>query len=174
MTIDDDREITDADFERIGWHDNLIYGIAFDTADPPSNDWTSDLALDIDHILEWVRSEDEHMRFRVAPARLTFHGVTDFAIAIDWGLIGSQIGLQLPSIDRIERHRATEQKVNLDRPYYVWRIALNAPHDGYITFGAAGFTQRLRAEPILQDQQWIAPARRRAMLMRSRRPPRGL
>lgn len=155
---------TDEAFEQLSWHDNLIYSIAFDTADPEAEDWRSDLVLDIDHIVEWVRASDERMRFRVAPAHLTFHGVTDFSGALDWGGSGYQNGLQLPSIDRIERERLANQEVFLDRPYYIWHIALNAPKGALLSFGAVGFTQVLRAEPDLQDEQWIAPAKRRALL----------
>lgn len=157
---------SDTAFERFSWHDNLIYGIAFETADPDAGDWTSDLVLDIDHIAEWVCGLDKRVRFRVAPAALVFHGVGDFAVALDWGASGRQSGLQLPSIDRIEREPAAEQKLRLERPYYRWRIVLNAPNGGYLSFGAHGFAQTLRAEPVLQDEQWIAPARRRAILRR--------
>lgn len=159
--------MTNADFERLSWHDNLIYGWAFETADPEAGDWRSELVLDIDHIVEWVRT-GERMRFRVAPAQLVFHGVTGFACALDWGASGDQVGLQLPSIDRIEREPITEQRVFLDRPYYRWRIALNAPAGGYLSFGAVDFTQTLRTEPVLQDEQWLAPAKRCAMLDQSR------
>ncbi len=167
MTTESDHSITDAEFERIGWHDNLIYGIAFKTADPDANDWTSDLVLDIDHIVEWVCGADRSMRFRVAPATLTFHGITDFSITLDWGASGFGTALQVPSIDRIERERVTDQKVHLDKPYYRWRITLDSPRDGFLAFGAAGITQILHPEPTLQDKQWIAPAIRRALRARA-------
>jgi hypothetical protein len=70
----------------------------------------------------------------------------------------------LPSINRIERERVVDQKVHLDRPYYRWRIVLNAPKGGQLGCGAVDFTLTLRAAPILQDEQWIAPSRRRALL----------
>lgn len=160
-----DLEITDAAFDRLSWHDNVIYGIAFETADPEANDWTSDLLLEIDHIVEWL-CVDKRVRFRVAPATLAFHSVTDFTSMIDWPTSEYQVGLQLPSIELIERARLTDQKVYLDRPYWRWRIALNAPQGGHLSFGAVGFTQTLRAEPLLQDEQWLAPAQRRALLKR--------
>ncbi len=161
-----DRVLTDAEFDRLSWHDNVIYGMAFETADPEANDWTSDLVLDIDHIVEWLCGVDQRVRFRVAPATLVFHGVTDFSAAIEWPTGGRQVGLQLPSIERIARARVTDHKVYLDRSYWNWRIGLNAPQGARIAFGAVGFTQTLQAEPILQDEQWLAPAKRRALLRR--------
>ena len=39
------------------------------------------------------------------------------------------------------------------REHYRWRIALNWPQGGAIAFGAREFTQTLRAEPVLLDEQ---------------------
>ena len=84
------------------WHDNQIHGIALRTADPDEDDWTSDLALDIDHVVAWVKSEDG-VRFRVAPATLTFHDVTDLKLRIDGRVEGHRVGIALPWILCIER-----------------------------------------------------------------------
>ena len=45
--------VTEADFERLSWHDNHIYGLHLSLGDPARDDWRSDLVLDIDHIVEW-------------------------------------------------------------------------------------------------------------------------
>ena len=148
------RTWTEAEFASLSWHDNHIHGIALRVGDPLAGDWTSDLVLDIDHVLDWVR-EDGGTRFRVAPATLTFHGVTDRYIHIDDGSSGFRVSHGVPSIHRIEREPVADQKVFLDRPYYRWRIELNAPPGGEITFGAVGFTQTLTAEPELRDEQWL-------------------
>jgi hypothetical protein len=116
--------------------------------------------LDVDHIIAWLCGADGQVRFRVAPATLTFHEVTDLKIAIDCGDSGGQIGLHALSIDAIAREPLQDQKICLDRLYYRWRIALNLPQGGAITFGASGFTQVLRAEPVVQDQQQLSPAER--------------
>ncbi len=155
-----EQQATEADFERMSWHDDTIYGLRFDIGDPERNDWRSDLVLDIDHIVEWICGEAGGARFRVAPASLTFHHVTDLNIAIDWGDSGGQTALHEVSIDALTRERVEHQKICLDRPYYRWRIALNWPQGGEIGFGASGFTQSLRAEPLLCDQQRLAPAER--------------
>jgi hypothetical protein len=91
------------------------------------------------------------LKFPVAPATLVFHGVTDAKIDIDWGRSGFQAALHPVSIDQLERERMQNQKVYLDRPYYSWRMCLNWRDGGLITFGAVGFTQTLRAEPILTE-----------------------
>ncbi len=149
------------DFERASWHDNLVYGINFDVGDPDRNEWHSNLVLDIDHIVEWVCGADGGVAFRLAPATLTFHDVTDFRIAVDFGDSGHRTAMNELSIAQIARSRAAEQKICLDRPYYRWRIELNLPKNGEISFGASGFSQVLRAAPVLVDQPRL-PGRDRA------------
>lgn len=48
---------TDADFERLSWHDCHMWGVELRPGDPDEGDWTSDLALDIDFIVEWICGE---------------------------------------------------------------------------------------------------------------------
>jgi hypothetical protein len=146
---------TEVDFERLSWHDCHLWRIAFLVGDPDENDWTSELALDIDFIVEWLCGVAGETQFRIAPATLVFRGVTDPRIAIEWGDTGFQAAIHLISIDRIEREPVKDQKVYLDRPYYRWRIVLNWPAGGEVTFGAVGFTQTLLAEPVLRDRQHL-------------------
>ena len=148
------------DLEDRSWHDNTLYGLRLDVGDCARGDWHADLVLDIDHIVEWLCGEGRQIRFRVAPATLTFHDVTDLRIAIDCGDSGGRIALHALSIDAITRERIQDQKICLDRPYWRWRIALNWPQGGALTFGASGLTQVLRAEPVLLDQQQLPPADR--------------
>ena len=152
--------VSSSDFDRLSWHDNALYGLRLDIGDCARGDWHADLVLDTDHIVEWLCGVDRQIRFRVAPATLTFHDVTDLQIAIDCGDSGGQIALHALSIDRITRERIPDQKICLDRPYYRWQIALNLPPGGAINFGASGFTQILRAEPVVLDQQQLSPADR--------------
>ena len=136
------------DFANFSWHDNYIYSLHF-----AIQGWNAGLVLDIDHIVEWIRGVDGGAQFRVAPATLTFHNVTDLKLNIDWGDSGFQVALHEISIHQITRERITNQKICLDRPYYRWSIETNFPRPGSITFGADNFTQILRAEPITQDEQ---------------------
>ena len=149
-----------SNFDDLSWHDNALHGLRLEFGDCARGDWRSDLVLDIDHIVAWLRNADARVRFRVAPATLTFHDVTDLKIQVDCGDSGSRIALHALSIDAITRERLQDQKICLDRPYYRWRIALNLPQNGGITFGASGFTQVLRAEPVIQDQQQLPPSAR--------------
>jgi hypothetical protein len=147
---------TEADFEALSWHDCHISGFEIRVGDVEAGDWTSDLALELDFIVEWLCAVDGGGQFRVAPATLVFHGVTDLRLHIDDGLSGFQASLHELSIDGIERALIRDQKVFLDRPYHAWTIRLNWPHGGEIAFGAVGFTQTLRAEPVLTEQQRLS------------------
>lgn len=151
---------TEADFDRFFWHDCHIWAVEFRAGDPDDGDWTSDLALDIDFIVEWICGVGGGTQFRVAPATLVFHGVTDPKIDIDWGSSAFQVALHPVSIGNVERERIQNQKVYLDRPYYSWRIRLSWPDGGEIAFGAVGFTQTLRAEPILTKNQCLSLSER--------------
>jgi hypothetical protein len=151
---------TEADFDRLSWHDCHIWAVELRAGNPDDGDWTSDLALDIDFITEWICGAGGGGQFRVAPATLVFHGVTDPKIDIDWGRSGFQVAVHPVSIGKIERERIQNQKVYLDRPYYSWRIRLNWPDGGEIAFGAVGFTQTLRAEPVLTENQCLSLSER--------------
>jgi hypothetical protein len=153
---------TNADFDTLSWHDCHIWGIDVRAGNADDGDWTSDLALDIDYIVEWVCAPDKPMQFRVAPASLVFHGVTDLRIHITWQPTGFQGSLHPVSIAQIERRPIENQKVFLDRPYYSFRIVTNWPDGGEVAFGAVGFTQTLRADPVtIDDQRLTLRARRR-------------
>lgn len=151
---------TEKDFEVLSWHDNYIYGLHFSIEDFEQGDWRSDLAIDIDHIVDWVCETDGGCQFRVASATLTFHHVTDLDLAIDWGNSGFQSALHEISISHVSRNQIQNQKICLDRPYYEWKIATNFPKYGCLTFGASGFTQVLRAKPILVNEQKLPPSKR--------------
>jgi hypothetical protein len=150
------QRVSDADFARLSWHDDTVYGLRFAVGDIARGDWRSELVLDLDHIVEWLCGNDRSARFRVAPATLVFHDVTDLRIGLDWGS-GHRTALGEPQIDAITRAAFEDQKISLGQPYYRWRIGLNWPRGGELTFGASGFTQTLRAAPVLLDQQRLPP-----------------
>jgi hypothetical protein len=157
------RSYTEADFEHLSWHDCHVWRIDLHAGDPAASDWTSDLVLDVDFIAEWLCEIDGGGQFRVAPATLAFHGVTDLRINIDWGRSGFRSTLHEVSIDRIERAPIPDQKVYLDRPYYSWTIRLNWPASGEIAFGAVGFTLTLWAEPIVIGEQRLSRRERQRL-----------
>ena len=145
-----------ADFEGLSLHDDTIYGFRLDTAEPERELWRADLVIDIDHIVEWVCAPGKRAGFKVAPASLAFHDVTDLALALDWGHSGHRSMLSCIAIDRLERQPVTLEGVLGGQVYYRWTIALNCPRDGRITFGASGFTLTLRAPPVFSDEQQLS------------------
>lgn len=147
---------TEVDFERLSWHDCHIWRLDFLAGDSDEGDWTSDLLLGVDFIVEWLCGVDGSTKFKIAPATLAFHGVTDPRIGISWGESGFRVAIHQVSIGQIVRELIQDQKVYLDRPYYRWRIVLNWPAGGEIAFGAVGFTQTLLADPIVSERQHLS------------------
>ena len=149
----------------VSWHDNLIYAMHLRAPDPKNDDWRSELVLDIDHIVEWICAADGKAQFRVAPATLVFHDVTELRVHFD--LAGTQAQtLNELSIDEVSKATAPHPGLAPSLPYYKWRIALNWPKSGELTFGASGYTQTLRAGPRLLDEQRL-PVRDRPHLLRT-------
>ncbi|NKB49809.1 MAG: hypothetical protein GKS02_10680 [Alphaproteobacteria bacterium] len=149
------------EFDDMSWHDVIVYGLQFDVGDASQGDWRSDLVFDIDYIAEWVSGGERGARFRVAPATLTFHEVSDLRIDVDFGDSGVSTMMNELSIANISRTLVDDQKRFPDRDYYRWRIELNWPQGGEITFGGRGFTQTLRADPVLLDEQRLPAGSRR-------------
>ncbi len=155
---------TEADFDSLSWHDCHIWGMQVRTGDPKNDDWTSELVFDIDFIVEWVCGIDGQCQFRVAPATLVFHGVSNPEIHIAWEDPSYMMMMHAISIGNVERERLVDD-ARPDYVFYTWRISLNWP-EGEITFGARGFTQTLDAEPVLTDEQCLSLSAR----ARLRRP----
>jgi hypothetical protein len=125
---------TEADFERMGWHDSRIHAVAF-LSEP------LELAFDIDYILQWVQpSEDQYYRFWVAPATLVFQNVYELKLELE----------PFEAVDIADIHRDDLRKprnaefIGRDAGWR-WRIET---HDGDITFRAAGYEQHFRRAPI--------------------------
>jgi len=70
----------DGDFERMGWHDATVHGIAFGPGE-------FELSLDLDYIFEWVQpaSGEKFYRFWVAPCTLVFENVWDLHLSVGGG-----------------------------------------------------------------------------------------
>ena len=141
---------TDADFDRISWHDNHVHGFRIEEGEHG----TCTLFLDIDHIVEWLPPEDDRFSFMIAPATLAFTGVFGLKIHLDWATIGA--GMTPFSLSQITRTR-------LDYPGWSWAIEVNWP-EGVISFEATGFTQVLRGAPIRSWGQCLTTAERGSVL----------
>lgn len=136
-------------FEHLSWHDCSLHGIALRIGDPAAGDWTAELVLDLDYITDSVRGPGG-TQFMLAPATLVFHDVRDAKISIDWG----NTMLHPVAIDGIER------ELDEGGQYYLWRIKLNWPTGGEITFGATRFTQTIRGKPVVCEQDHLPTAAR--------------
>jgi hypothetical protein len=99
--------------------------------------------------------------------------VTDLRLELAWADSGFRNSLHEASIAGISRLPVTNQKICLDRQYYRWRIDTNFPPAGTITFGASGFTQTLRADPVLVEEQKLSPAQRAGFGKTGERGKRG-
>jgi len=149
---------TDAEFDSLSWHDNSIYGFSIHN---DVTQWKSDLILDIDYIVEWLCGVGKTVQFRISAATLTFHDVTDPKVSVDSGDSGKQVAVAEMTLDHIARQRVEKQLICLDLPYYSRTLRLNSPRPGgEISFGASGFTQVLRQEPVVCDEQKLEPVAR--------------
>jgi len=137
-------------FDELSWHDNHVHGFWIRAGQHGAGE----LILDLDFIVEWLRPGDGALRFRVAPATLTFHDVYDLVVNLDYPSV--QAGIEPFSIKDIERE-----------PYvfpggasgFRWRIPVNWPA-GSITFVGRRFTQVLRSEPVETETQHLPASQR--------------
>jgi hypothetical protein len=134
---------TDADVERMEWHDATIHAVGFR---PES----FELLVDLDYIAGWVLPEGvaTHYSFWVAPATLVFENVynlhADFEATTDI------------SIDRIGRSDVgTPRNAEfIGKPNdWLWTLHL---HSGVISFRSTGFIQYFREEPRLRTSQRLS------------------
>lgn len=141
-------------FEDFCWHDNAIHGLRIVESD---DGCSGDLILDIDFILEWVavQGDDHAFAFKVAPANLTFHEVIDLVVSIDYA--SSSAAHQPMTIHEIHREAFTSPS---GYSSFAWKVELNWPRNSFISFRSSGFTQSLRAEPILSGAQYLSPSQR--------------
>lgn len=155
-----DQAAAGEDFDDLSWHDDTLHGLSMFTGDIANDDWRSELVLDIDHIVKWIRTGDGRFVFDVAAATLTFHNATDLRLDLNWAPSGVQTALSPAHIDRIERQRIADQKICLDRPYYRWQIFCNWPQGGTIGFGATDYTLTLRGPVSRQPEQTLSSVNR--------------
>ena len=134
---------TDADFERMGWHDVQLHGIArYEKVERDQEKGSEghfsgvELLLDIDYILKWITSEPR-WQFWVAPSTLVFDNAYDFqmrnGLDVQW------------EISDIVREPA---KYPSGRDCWKWEI-----YGTGIVFLAEGYKQYIRQEPILTQFQ---------------------
>ena len=151
MTAMVGRRWTTEDFEELSWHDCSVHGLSIVGGDDESG--AGELVLDLDFIVEWVRVGAEQLRFWVAPATLTFHGVHELKIAIDY----AGAAMTPFSLGHIGRDGVVQPD---GVSFQQWRLEVCWPFNSSITFVGSGFTQVLRREPLLVDGQRLTVAQR--------------
>lgn len=121
---------TDADFEKMGWHDCHIYKIRL----------AKNLELDIDYILQWNKPEIDGLPFTfwVAPATLVFKNINNIQFEINTAF---EKAIEIEDIELIKLENRLQ-----------WTIITQ---QGDIEFTADGFTQWIRQEPFFQFGQTI-------------------
>ncbi len=127
---------TDADFEDMNWHDNVVHALSII---PKEYDY--ELLLDIDYIFDWVKPEPPHnyYSFVVAPATLSFTGVWD----IETNIATRKSVLEPLIISEIRR--ANQRNVNND-DYILWDWVIIL-EQGTIKFTAPCYSQYIRRNP---------------------------
>jgi hypothetical protein len=138
---------TDADFERMGWHDSPVHAMAFLTE-------TFELAFDIDYLLQWVQPGpgETHFSFWIAPATLVFEHVSDLRINVD------SYGGGMTLLD-LTREDARPTRDGFAGPAEDWLWTFDCL-EGSIQFRATGFRQTIRRAPIHQGPQRLSLAQR--------------
>lgn len=123
---------TEADFEKLSWHDVHVHGLRIVEGEHGAGD----LLLDIDYILEWQKQE-KSFSFRIAPATLSFHQITDLKLSLDFAT--PTAGIVPFSLFGI-----TREPITYPTGYksFSWELEIVWP-EGSFTFKAPRFTQTL-------------------------------
>jgi hypothetical protein len=143
----------ESQFDQMSWHDNHVNGLRIRQGDGGGGE---ELDLDIDYILEWLQPDTtgSGLRFRLAPATLTFRNVSGLRVAVDYDAMSAAL---MPfSIGLIERRPVPGTALSS------WTISLNWPA-GHVTFDATGFQQALRVPAVISQSQVLPPAMRASL-----------
>ena len=137
---------TDADFDRMGWHDCALHTIAFQSTSlvQPAQPYYGRLLLDIDYIVKWVAPTPpaEHFMFWLCPATLVFRDAWGLVADLDLTVSGFE-----PSLDHISQSDADRDG---ERD---WTIE---GHEFTISLRSSGFVQHVRRRPVLRDTQRLS------------------
>lgn len=146
---------SDADYDLLSWHDNHVHGVELHEGEHG----TGTLILHLDYILEWLPPINGGYSFRIAPAILSFHEVSGLKFELDY--LSVSAGMTPFSIGHIAREAVMSATGNTS---YRWSISINWP-EGFITFHAPAFTQRLLALPVVSSAQVLTVSARNAAIV---------
>lgn len=153
-TLSDELNRTETEnFENMCWHDNAIHGFKIREGD---DGFSGELDLDIDYILEWLPPENNKYQFKISPATLTFHDVTELVISIDYAK--STASLQPMTISEIKRDVKTYPN---GHSTFSWEIEMNWPKESFLRFESRGFTQTLRNVLVISERQSLSASERK-------------
>jgi hypothetical protein len=133
---------TDADFDRMGWHDCRIHAMAFNPA-------AREFLLDIDYIFAWVQppAGETYFKFWLAPATLVFEDSSDMGIDVStWSNL---------EIDRVLR--SDPQRSPNGQTTFTYTIECQ---EGEIRIEASGYRMFVKQIPMLQRGQVLEIAKR--------------
>jgi hypothetical protein len=141
-----------SNFEELNWHDNAIHGFHIREGEDNCN---GELDFDIDYILEWIAPVDNTFSFRVAPAILTFHDVSDLIISINYA--SATAAVQPMTIHEIHR-----EVKNYQNGYssFNWKVEINWPPQSFFTFSSSSFSQTIYGQQIISGAQYLQPSER--------------
>jgi hypothetical protein len=137
------------DFESMCWHDVHVHALRFEEGEQGEGE----LVLDIDYILEW-HCQEPQFSFRVAPAKLRFHGISNLRVTLDYATPSA--GICPFSLAGITREVLTYAN---GFQSFRWLLKINWP-DGEISFYGLGFTQDLAGPEVTTTSQSLSPAER--------------
>lgn len=129
---------TQEDFDEMGWHDSLVYGVSFNPE--------FKLLFDIDYIFKWVL-EGESYKFWISPCTLIFENCYD--IRFDLGL---SIPLEIQDLNRQNPKRPKNADQIGKETEFDW---IMQTQQGEINFTSIGFKQYVKKEPVLLDVQTL-------------------
>lgn len=143
---------TEADFDKMSWHDCRISSIALDQ----DGQWQSDLVLDLDYILEWLKGPGKFLRFRIAPAVLRFASVDNLRLNVS---LKFKEPMEIYSIER------TDLSTKVFNNFH-WTIKMQnyqGEKDNLIEFDATGFIQELAGDAIETGSQNLTAKQRQKL-----------
>lgn len=136
-------------------HDNIVHGIRM-----ISENFTSELVVDIDHILEWPECR-EGGKFKVCVACLKFHDVTDLTVRIEWGDSGYTVAVSDMMINEVVFDK-TESTLRFES-YYSVTVRMS-DGNSFFHFGSSGVSLEILSDSMFTSNQYLTSAERAALL----------
>lgn len=131
---------TEADFDRMGWHDVNVHAFAFRACT---------LSFDLDYMFRWVDPApgETYYKFWMSPSTLVFAHVSD--VRLDLTPHGAPIimGLTRSEPAAVPGYATT------------WQWSIDCL-DGEVAFRATGYRQFTRRAPVLVSAQYFSGAER--------------